>query len=377
MTRKEFIKLLNAGLYGMAFAKLNIDNIYALNSNKKEIKNWLWLHPWRNISEDEYKRRLEKIKLCGIDAIIPNIYGSWRALYQSQHLPASDHLLEKLLPIAKSSGLEVHAWMWTMICNVEKVLNQHPEWFAINRNGLSTKENPAYVNYYRFMCPNHPEVKEFILKTVSELSAITELDGIHLDYIRYPDVILAEKLQEKYGIVQDKEYAEYDYCYCNRCISKFKSETGIDIKESFAPDMNNKWLQFRYDSITDLVNDVLIPPAKKRGKMISAAVFPNWKHVRQEWSKWKVDAVFPMLYSKYYNQDDAWIQAKIKEGLNTINSSIKLYSGLLVDSYNPKELSIAIEKSLDSNADGVSLFAYHSLKEDHYKSLAQLFPQNK
>ncbi len=111
--------------------------------------------------------------------------------------------------------------------------------------------------------------------------------------------------------------------------------------------------------------------------MISAAVFPNWKHVRQEWSKWHVDAVFPMLYSKYYNQDDAWIQAKIKDGLDTINSSIKLYSGLLVDSYNPKELSIAIQKSLDSNADGVSLFAYHSLKEDHYKSLAQLFPHNK
>ncbi len=266
MTRKEFIKLLNLGFYGMAFAKLDIDNIYALNSNKKKIKNWLWLHPWQNISDDEYKRRLEKIKLCGIDAIIPNIYGSWRALYQSQHLPASDPLLEKLLPIAKSSGLEVHAWMWTMICNVEKVLNQHPDWFAINRNGISTKENPAYVNYYRFMCPNHPEVKEFILKTVNELSAITELDGIHLDYIRYPDVILAEKLQEKYGIVQDKEYAEYDYCYCNRCTSKFKTQTGIDIKESIAPDMNKKWLQFRYDSITDLVNDTLIPPAKKEEK---------------------------------------------------------------------------------------------------------------
>ena len=142
MTRKDFFKILNIGVYGFAFSKWNLGNIYAREKSNKKIKNWLWLHPWDNISDDEYKKRFEKIKLAGIDAILPNIYGSWKALYQSKHLPISDHRLEKLLPIAKSVGLEVHAWMWTMICNNEQILNLHPDWFAVNRNGESTIENP-------------------------------------------------------------------------------------------------------------------------------------------------------------------------------------------------------------------------------------------
>ena len=39
-----------------------------------------------------------------------------------------------------------------------------------------------------------------------------ELTGIRLDYIRQLDVILASGLQPSYGIVQDREYPEYDYC---------------------------------------------------------------------------------------------------------------------------------------------------------------------
>lgn len=376
MTRKDFLKLLNIGMYSLALSQWSLENIYGEERSKKKSKNWLWLHPWNNVSDYEYKKRLEKIKLSGIDAIIPNVYGGWEALYQSQHLSVSDLRLEKLLPIAKSVGLEVHAWMWTMICNNQKILNSHPDWFAVNRNGESTKDKPAYVNYYRFMCPNHPEVKEFISKIVTELSCYSELDGIHLDYIRYPDVILAEKLQKKYNIKQDREYPEYDYCYCERCGSKFKEKTGLDIKNISHPENNKLWLQFRYDSITEMVNNTLIPPARKSGKIISAAVFPNWKNVRQQWSKWNVDAVFPMLYSQYYNEDLAWVQAKIKEGLKSINSSTKLYSGILVDSGNPKEMLIEIQKSLEADADGVSLFAYHSMRKDHWEIISELLANN-
>ena len=84
-----------------------------------------------------------------------------------------------------------------------------------------------------------------------------------------------------------------------------------------------------------------------------------------------------MLCSIYYYEDVTWIQAKIIEGLESLNSSTKLYSGLLVDSYNPKEMSTAIQKSLDSKADGVSLFAYHSMREAHWKYISQLLTSRK
>lgn len=377
MTRTEFLQILKFGFFGLLTGGFEMNKIYADEIKESKYKKWVWMNPWRDITNEEYKRRFEKIKLSGIDAIIPSIYAGWAASYNSKHLPVSAPLMEQIVPIAKEMELEVHAWMWTMICNNDDILKKHPSWFAVNRNGNSTIETPAYVGYYRFMCPNNPGVQEFVSKTVSELSYYSDLDGIHLDYIRFPDVILAENLQSKYGIVQDKEYPEYDYCYCNYCRSEFKELTGININEIKYPDKNDSWREFRYNSVTKMVNNFLVPAAKKNDKFISAAVFPNWENVRQQWSKWNVDAVFPMLYSTYYNQDVSWIQAKIREGLNAINSSTKLYSGLLVDSYNPIEMSVSIKKSLESNADGVSLFAYHSLKEDHYKYLSQLFRQIK
>ena len=182
------------------------------------------------------------------------------------------------------------------------------------------------------MCPNNPGVQEFVSKTVSELSQISELNGIHLDYIRFPDVILAKNLQLKYSIVQDKEYPEYDYCYCHYCRNEFKELTGGDILRS-----NNKY--------------------------ISAAVFPNWENVRQQWFKWDVDAVFPMLYHEYYDEDIEWIIDNILIGKKLLKNKTKLYSGLLVDMFDLEDLKTAIIKSINSNADGVSFFTYHSLEE--------------
>ncbi|MCB9206453.1 MAG: family 10 glycosylhydrolase [Ignavibacteriales bacterium] len=371
MTRKQFLQTLQLGVYSFLFGKFNFSTSIA-SPQKKRIKNWLWLHPWNNISDDEYKKRFDKIKESGIDAILPNIYGSWRALYTSQHLPYAEPLLEKLLPFAKSSGLEVHAWMWTMICNIENILEKHPNWFAVNRNGESTIEKPAYVNYYRFMCPNNIEVQEFITKTVTELSNYSELTGVHLDYVRYPDVILAERLQKKYDIVQDKEYPEYDYCYCETCKKLFKDESGIDISKDENAETKILWKQFRYDSLTKFINNKLIPAAKKKNKVITAAVFPNWENVRQQWSKWNLDGVHPMLYNDFYNENVEWIVKNIIKGKQSLNSATKLFSGLMVDSFDPREFKTTITKAIEANADGVSLFAYHSMKDGHWESLKEL-----
>ena len=102
MTRNDFLKLLKFCIPGLALCNWSLKNAKANRMKNKRIKKWLWFHPWHKISDDEYKQRLEKIKLAGIDAILPSIYGSWVALYQSEHLPVANLRLERLLPIAKS-----------------------------------------------------------------------------------------------------------------------------------------------------------------------------------------------------------------------------------------------------------------------------------
>lgn len=67
------------------------------------------------------------------------------------------------IPIAQKHGIEVYAWLWTMNLEHDRdaILKEHPEWFSVNRNGQSLADTTAYVDYYKFMCPALPEVREF------------------------------------------------------------------------------------------------------------------------------------------------------------------------------------------------------------------------
>ena len=311
------------------------------------------------------------MRQSGIDAVLPEIYDGYKAYYGSKHLPVGETWLERLLPLAKAQGLEVHAWMWSMPCMVEQVRQQHPEWFVVNRKGESAADKPAYVDYYRFLCPSRPEVHEFIKATVSELSAYEELDGIHLDYIRFPDVILPEALQPKYHIKQDREYPEYDYCYCDVCVGRFREETGIDIREMEDPATCTPWRQFRYDRITHLVNDTVIPVVHKHKKLLTAAVFPNWEMVRQEWPVWNLDGALPMLYHRLYGKETIWIREQTERGVTSLRNRAPLYSGLLVFRLRPDELARAVEAALDGGASGVAIFPAQAMSESQWKIFSQ------
>ncbi|MBK8653026.1 MAG: hypothetical protein IPN20_03720 [Haliscomenobacter sp.] len=50
------------------------------------------------------------------------------ALLNCPVLPKA-RLLERMIPLAHASGLQVHAWIWCMPCNNPSVI-QHPDWFA-------------------------------------------------------------------------------------------------------------------------------------------------------------------------------------------------------------------------------------------------------
>lgn len=97
-------------------------------------------------------------------------------------------------------------------------------------------------------------VHEFLKRRVSELAQYDDLTGTHLDYIRQLDVILASSLQPKYGIIQDREYPEFDYCYCDVYRQGFAAESGIDPIDLDDPSASEQWRQYRYDLITRIVN---------------------------------------------------------------------------------------------------------------------------
>jgi uncharacterized lipoprotein YddW (UPF0748 family) len=379
MKKRAFIKLASASalslMTGSSFLSCNSkrEQEQVFQTSKPNLPdNWIWIRPSLDKSDDDWKKAFERIKKAGIDGILPEVYSSHETLFDHPNLPVKERWLERIIPLAHAAGLQVHAWMWTMPLNNPDLIKKHPDWFSVNRNGNPSNTHPAYVDYYKFMCPCNEEVAEFVAGNVEALAKIEDLDGIHLDYVRQPDVILAEAFQPKYGIVQDKEYPEYDYPYSENCRNQFKAKHGIDPMDlgDEAP-QNEAWRQFRYDAVSNIVNNHCVPMARKYDKKITAAVFPNWESVRQEWHKWDLDAFLPMLYQGFYNADIDWIGEQVKNAkirLKAANNDKPIFSGLFLPHLeNPADLKRAIDIAKANGAKGVSFFG--DLKEEYLEVL--------
>ncbi len=340
-TRRTFLK---AGLMAGVAASLPAAAIAesAGYSQKKSRKHWVWINPDHKDKEAELQKKYRQYHEAGIRGIF------------------FEEDSEMHYRAAKSQKLEAHRWMWTMNRGEKELLKAHPEWYAINRKGESCADKPPYVNYYRWLCPSREEVQQYLEADVRKLLSKDYIDGIHLDYVRFCDVILPVNLWENYKIEQTKELPEYDYCYCDVCRTKFKEWRGEAIENIEYPEASLSWRLFRYNAITNVVNK-LAAVAKESKKPITAAVFPTpevaRRIVRQDWTNWNLNGVCPMIYHGFYKEDVRWIGDAVSEGVRFLNGRFPLYAGLyLPDFKNTAELQQGMEYALQNGAGGISLF---------------------
>jgi hypothetical protein len=336
---------------------------------------YAWLGGPGSASNEEIRASFTDLKNKGIIGL----------LYNGGHNPDT---YKRVGRIAHEVGLEFQPWIPTMIQGKNPKLPE--ELYALNGLGESAWDKPAYADYYKFLCPNREEVYLFLEELYGSIADLEEVDGIHLDYIRFPDVILARGLWDKYGLVMDREYPQYDYCYCDHCVEGFKEVSGIDIRTVEDPSQVKEWKQYRYDLITSIVNR-LVERVHASDKVISAAVFPGpnsvaKKIVRQEWDKWDLDAFYPMNYNDFYLEDTRWIGRVTLEGVTALENRKPLYSGLFIcpdpesksqqtDPENhgllPEELEDAIRESMVNGAAGICLFTPGRMTDAHWEVFEQ------
>lgn len=356
MRRREFLERLGAAT--AALGALPTATLACSHGTDRSpaMKNWTWVHGGREAAIDEWRRRFARVRRAGIHGVL-----------------VSGGDLETLSEAAHAEDLEFHRWIWTLNRNGDTwVKENHPEWFTVSRAGESTLEKPPYVDYYKWLCPTRAAVREYLRGVVTELAGDPAIDGVHLDYIRHSDVILPLGLWSKYDLVQDREYPEYDFCYCDVCRATFREQAGVDPLELPDPSEDVEWREFRWDSVTGLV-EVLADAVHSHPKPISAAVFPTpslaRKLVRQAWDEWPLDAFFPMIYHEFYEEEQAWIGAATRQGVEALAGATPLYSGLYLPSLTPEELGVAVRLGRDSGAAGVSLFPMDGLGDEHLVQL--------
>ncbi|MAM64430.1 MAG: hypothetical protein CMF92_02340 [Candidatus Marinimicrobia bacterium] len=324
-----------------------------------------------------------------INDLFVQVRGRGDALYKSQMIPRSQLLpsnefdpLSYLLQNIKGKGIKVHAWVnvyliWSnrimpidkkhIIYNNEDWVDTIEEWpLNINRqlNRVSRNNEGEGV----FLAPNHPEVSNYLVSVFKEIIDNYEIDGLHLDYIRY----------------QDADYGRNPYA-----IAKFKKDVGRDPNPWFLEmERSNvasqrlignlkQWNNAKRSSITNLVKEIkeLINDARPN-IMLSAAVKPNLYVARerflQEWDVWLaagyVDWVVPMNYSP--------IMSDFSQNISVINDNFpkkyrdKIIMGIALYNQSSVDAAKKIKYSIEEKFVGISVFSYNQMKRNSdYSSL--------
>jgi len=321
-------------------------------------KYWTWITADLSKSEIGYKEEFAKYKKNGIDAVLINTF-------------ADPEVLENLVPLAIQEGLEVHAWMFTMNRPDDTIALQHPEWYTVSREGKSCYDTRPYVDYYQWLCPTRKESRAHIIGLVEKLAQVEGIASVHLDYIRFSDIYLPIGLLPKYDLVQNEELAEFDFCYCDVCVSTFEKQHHKNPRDFKNPALDIEWKQFRLNQIKNVV-DQAYKIVHKYDKKLTAAVFPYPEMadhmVRQRWDKWNVDEVFPMIYHNFYNEEVDWIGFATQQGIQDLaGKPTKLHTGIYVPPMSAKDVAIAIQLAKEKGASGISFFDGNAITDKQFE----------
>ena len=313
---------------------------------------WTWLEDLPDIDMESAFTHMEE---AGLDAVMLHA--------------ASAEDYRKDVEIARRHGITVYAWVWTLNPprqERQQIMEEHPDWFSVNRNGLSTLEYKAYVNSYKFLCPALPEVRKYLAEKVKDICAIEGVEGICIDYCRLVDCVLPISLAYNYGLFQDGEvFPEYDFGYHPAMIEKFQALHGYDPREQEDPTRDEVWRQFRCDQITEVAN-LICETAHAAGKKVTASPFSaagvSRFMVFQDWGKWDLDIVHPMAYTDFYTMDpsfayDATLTNQLAKGRNTT-----LMCGVDTElGGDPAQIFKKMDAAFAAGARGISLYTIEGL----------------
>ncbi len=356
MDRRDF--LVGAAKVGAAIGLSGITGMATADSNESKSegapqrwsRHWAWTSIDTKAAAQSLKEKYRQLKSHGLTGVY-----------------LEGGIDDREFDIIKAAGLEIHSWMWTVNRGDQWIRDHHPDWYQVSRSGKSCFDNPPYVNYYRWVSPIIPGVQNYLADEVAKLASHPAVSGVHLDYVRYPDIILPPALWKQYNLDETEELPDYDFCYSDHTRAAFKKASGRDPLEIKDPAHDQEWLHFRYDSVTHLVQR-LAKVAHGHGKKITAAVFPTpnlaRKICRQDWDKWPLDWANPMIYHSFYNQDVDWIGECMLENIRA--ARFPIFSGLYMPAFtSPGDFRKGLQIARKRGAAGVSLFG--GVGDDYWK----------
>ncbi len=252
--------------------------------------------------------------------------------------------LAHLIQRAHAAGLEVHAWATTLAiwggdglpAAADHAFNVHGPGATGRDYWLMTsfagEDKPGGEIYY--LDPGHPDVVDYTVAVYAELAANYDLDGLHLDRVRYPE--------PQGAYCQGQDWYCQDWGYNPTSVARFQAEKGRADPSTWRPEgrtsgqsvpdpLDEAWVQWRRDRVTALVRRIYLavtalnPELRVSAALSTVGYAPTeafgwetrspYRQQLQDWRGWlaegSLDVALPMTYRDEDTdaaQFDAWVE---------------------------------------------------------------------
>ncbi len=312
-------------------------------------------------SPAEIDALIEQARRGNLNTIVAQVRRNAQGLYalspegwMENYLPPSGFdPLADLVAKAHAHGIEVHAWVnvgaifsghpqvptaafpCMVPCNPDHIFNTHG-WGASPDDYWLTRTHPSYpagthaafpgermANGVWFLDLGHPAAAEHTLRVLVDLVRTYDVDGLHLDYIRYPELPITRPPS-----------GGLSFAIGYNPVSVRRFNAAFDRPAVSLPDpWDASWSQWRRDQVSAFVRRLYLemlrerPDAKLSAALIAFFRGPNaseprtfqqteaYYRVFQDWNGWMregiLDVSMPMIYksqhlASHVTQFDEW-----------------------------------------------------------------------
>jgi len=336
---------------------------------------------------------VQMARASGFNTLLVQVRGRGDAYFESALEPRADLLtgqaasfdpLATLIAQAQAEGLRVHAWVNVNLISSaadlpasrDHLIYRHPEWLMLPRPlayALSRIDvrSPEYLGRLArwtraaddveglFVSPIHPGAADHLVGVVDDLARRYALDGVHVDYIRYPGAEFDFSRLALQAFRQDLDAAMTPE-------ERRRFDPGNMTALLAATDTySERWAGFRRSRLNSLVLRLRTAvKARRPAALFSAAVYPEPAEATgrkfQDWPLWLekrwIDVVCPMAYTP-----DATIFALQIATVRQAAGNQPVWAGIGAYRLSPAQTVQNIETARRLGASGIVLFSYDSL----------------
>lgn len=321
-----------------------------------------WVTAWNDglFTREQVDATVATAKSVGLNALFIQVRKVGDAYYESSMEPRGDNMapdfdsLAYAIEKAHSEGMQVHAWV--NVCRIWRdqnvptdsrhIVNAHPEWLSKTVDGKTRAAEGL------FMDPGVPAAREYTAALCEDIVRRYDVDGIHLDYIRYPG--------DEWG-------------YNDEALARYYGETGTNRKPSTK---DARWCEWRRQQVTEQVRLISEKIHAVKPKVVLSAATIAWGppgsdfgktspycQVFQDWKTWAargyLDAIIPMNYK---NENSAKTAQQFRDWLGAMkrwSSGKPVYVGVDVHSNDSSGAVRQVHATKNAKMDGFVLFSFN------------------